>query len=53
MYAGVTGIALLLTETIDFCQEPVRSARIDSYIRVTDDGRESIHRKVSTLDLAY
>ncbi|EOY18665.1 Pleckstrin (PH) and lipid-binding START domains-containing protein [Theobroma cacao] len=38
-------------------EEPVRSAMIDSCIRVTDDGRESIHKKVffiftlhSTLD---
>lgn len=29
-----------------FFQEPLRSAIIDSCIRVVDDGRESLHRKV-------
>lgn len=32
------------------CQEPVRSAVIDSCIRVTDNGKASIHRKVWTLE---
>ncbi|CAK7325457.1 unnamed protein product [Dovyalis caffra] len=27
-------------------EEPLRSAKIDSYIRITDNGRESINRKV-------
>ncbi|PON67970.1 Rho GTPase activating protein [Trema orientale] len=34
-------------------EEPVRSAIIDSYIRVTDNGRESIHRKVFFLFTLY
>lgn len=29
-------------------QEPVKSAIVDSCIRVMDNGRESIHRKVGT-----
>lgn len=33
-----------------FCQEPVRSAIIDSCIRVTDNGRAIVHRKVRTLN---
>lgn len=36
-----------------FCQEPVRSAIIDSCIRVTDNGRASVHRKVRTLNSPY
>ncbi|KAG5557496.1 hypothetical protein RHGRI_007659 [Rhododendron griersonianum] len=34
-------------------KEPVRSAIIDSCIRVTDNGRESFHRKVSSLIALY
>ena len=38
----------IITNCLRF-QEPVKSAVIDSCIRVTDNGRESIHRKVWTL----
>ncbi|KAM7522358.1 hypothetical protein LguiA_012260 [Lonicera macranthoides] len=34
-------------------EDPVRSAIIDSCIRVTDDGRESIHRKVFFIFTLY
>lgn len=34
-------------------QDPVRSAIIDSCIRVTDNGRESIHRKVFFIFTVY
>ena len=34
-----------------FLQEPVRSAIIDSSIRVTDNGRESINRKVRSMGI--
>lgn len=33
-------------EALYSCQEPLRSAVIDPCIRVADNGRESIHRKV-------
>ncbi|XP_060676015.1 protein ENHANCED DISEASE RESISTANCE 2 isoform X2 [Ziziphus jujuba] len=41
------------TKPISDKQEPVRSAIIDSYIRVADDGRESINRKVFFLFTLY
>ncbi|KAG6765217.1 hypothetical protein POTOM_029241 [Populus tomentosa] len=34
-------------------EEPLRSAKIDSYIRITDNGRESINRKVFFIFTLY
>ncbi|KAK2981112.1 hypothetical protein RJ640_021166 [Escallonia rubra] len=44
---------LHLFNELIFLQEPVRSAIIDSCIRVTDNGRESYHRKVFFIFTLY
>ncbi|KAK3011600.1 hypothetical protein RJ639_011435 [Escallonia herrerae] len=44
---------LTLFDELIFPQEPVRSAIIDSCIRVTDNGRESYHRKIFFIFTLY
>ncbi|XP_061975208.1 protein ENHANCED DISEASE RESISTANCE 2-like [Populus nigra] len=41
------------TRPISQEEEPLRSANIDSYIRITDNGRESINRKVFFIFTLY
>ncbi|KAJ6350043.1 hypothetical protein OIU78_006265 [Salix suchowensis] len=41
------------TTSISQEEEPLRSAKIDSYIRITDNGRESINRKVFFIFTLY
>jgi hypothetical protein len=49
-YALLKYDTMFLASLSPFCvQEPVRSAIVDSCIRVTDNGRESVHRSVRSL----